>query len=43
MTTRNARGRHAVLVRWRPDKNPEECTMDQIKSNPSEMMIEEDL
>ena len=38
MTTRSFRGRHAVMIRFRPDKNPSECTIDQVMEAPSEMM-----
>lgn len=30
LSSRAARGRHAVLERWRPDKSAEECTIDAM-------------
>jgi len=40
LTSRSKRGRHAVMVRYRPDKTPDMCGMDQIKDSDSEMMAD---
>jgi ATP-dependent DNA ligase len=38
MTTRSFRGRHAVMVKWRTDKEARACLLDQVKEAPSEVM-----